>query len=95
MSTKLERVFSSYRRTLLQDRVSLSTNNLSYIECLKSQQKNLCFNKVNLLITTNEGLEDYVRGPEDEVEGQGDPKEGQGDCDDDDGVGIGIIPLDN
>jgi hypothetical protein len=31
----------------------------------------------------------------DYVDGQGDPSEGQGPSDDDDGVGIGIIPLDN
>ncbi|CAD0099603.1 unnamed protein product [Aureobasidium mustum] len=95
MSAESERVFSGCRRTLSWDRASLSADNLGYIECLKSWQKNLCFDKVDLPITTNEGPEDHVEELEDDVEGQGDLEEGQGDCDDDDGVGIGIIPLDN
>lgn len=95
MSAESERVFSGCRRTLSWDRASLSADNLGYIECLKSWQKNLCFDKVDLPITTNEGPEDHVEELEDDVEKQGDLDEGQGDCDDDDGVGIGIIPLDN
>ena len=92
MSTKLERVFSSYRRTLSQDRARLSTTNLSYIKCLKNWQKNLYLEEVDLPI--DEGEEDGKENQEDH-EGQGDTLEGQGHGDDDDGVGIGIIPLDN
>ncbi|KAH0281937.1 hypothetical protein KCU62_g9977, partial [Aureobasidium sp. EXF-3399] len=95
MSAESERVFSGCRRTLSWDRACLSAANLGYIECLKNWQKNLCLEEVNLPI--DEGEEDGKENQEDQEdqEGQGDTLEGQGHCDDDDGVGIGIIPLDN
>jgi hypothetical protein len=92
MSAKSERVFSGCRRTLSWDQARLSAANLGYIECLKNWQKNLCLEEVNLPI--NEGEEDGKENQEDQ-EGQGDTLEEQGHGDDDDGVGIGIILLDN
>jgi hypothetical protein len=92
MSAKSERVFSGYRRTLSWDRACLSADNLGYIECLKNWQKNLCLEAVDLPI--DEGEEDGEVNQEGE-EGQGDTLKGRGCGDDDDGVGIGIIPLDN
>ncbi|KAG9511621.1 hypothetical protein KCV07_g10046, partial [Aureobasidium melanogenum] len=92
MSAESERVFSGCRRTLSWDRARLSATNLGYVECLKNWQRNLCFEKVDLPI--DEGEEDEKEEQESQ-EGQGDTFEGQGPSDDDDEVGIGIIPLDN
>jgi hypothetical protein len=96
MSAESERVFSGCRRTLSWDRASLSATNLGYIECLKNWQRNLCFERVDLPIEEGEEAAKEEQDEQgDHVDGQGDPSEGQGHSDDDDGVGIGIIPLDN
>ena len=99
MSAESERVFSGCRRTLSWDRASLSATNLGYIECLKNWQKNLCFERVDLPVEEEEEAAKEEQDEEEEqgdhVDRQGDPSEGQGRSDDDDEVGIGIIPLDN
>ncbi|KAG9765688.1 hypothetical protein KCU73_g291, partial [Aureobasidium melanogenum] len=102
MSAESERVFSGCRRTLSWNRASLSATNLGYIECLKTWQKNLCFETVDLPVEEGDEVAKEEQDEQDEqeeqgdyVDRQGDPSEGQGHSDDDDEVGIGIVPLDN
>lgn len=92
MSAKSQRVFSGCRSTMSWDRASLSAANLGYIEYLKSWQKNLCFERFDSPIDKDAG--NTQEDQSEPLKRQGDPIERQGDSGDD-GVGIGIIPLDN